>query len=145
MSKSKLNDVKALLARDNYDVFMISETWLWTSISNEEITIDGYQLKRCDRTNIKAYNSRGGGVVEYIKNEYTVEHHEHSFSFPEKVQAAKFTIKKVHLKQIVFFAIYRVPDTHKKFIQEMDTEIYKHGNDEIYIVGDLNIDQTKYR
>jgi hypothetical protein len=26
----------------------------------------------------------------------------------------------------------------------MDNEIYKHRNDEIYIVGDLNIDQTKY-
>jgi hypothetical protein len=64
---------------------MISETWLWTSISNEEITIDGYQLIRCDRTNIKAYNSRGGVVVAYIKNEYTVEQHEHSFSLPEKV------------------------------------------------------------
>jgi hypothetical protein len=74
MSKTKLNDIKVLLARDDYDVFMVSETWLWTPISNEEISIDGYHLIRNDRANIKKYNSRGGGVVAYIKNDYTVDH-----------------------------------------------------------------------
>jgi hypothetical protein len=109
-------------------------TWLWTPITNEEISIDGYHLIRNDRANIKKYNSRGGGVVAYIKNEYTVDQQDNSFSSPEKLQALKFTIRKPHLKPILFMTIYRVSDTHKKFLQELDKEINQHQNDELYIM-----------
>jgi hypothetical protein len=142
MSKSKLNDIKVLLGRDNYDIFMISETWLWNTISDLEINIEGYKMIRCDRPNIKTYNKRGGGVIVYIKNEYEVELKDHNFTSAEKVQAIKFNIKRQHVKSITFIAINRVSDTPQSFLKEIEEEMCNSQN-ELYVIGDLNIDQLK--
>ena len=44
------------------DIVCIVETWLHDSISDSELTINGYNLVRQDR------NRHGGGVMLYIRN-----------------------------------------------------------------------------
>jgi hypothetical protein len=87
MSRSKLHDVQSLINSHRYDVFAISETWLWRNITNEEVTMSGYNMFRADRCNIKSYNNRGGGVLVYVKEGYEVKQIESLFSYPEKVQS----------------------------------------------------------
>jgi hypothetical protein len=53
MSKSKFNDVRALISHDNYDLLAITESWLWPEITDNEISIDGYNTFRCDRSMCK--------------------------------------------------------------------------------------------
>jgi chorismate mutase len=140
MSKSKLNDIKVILTRDKYDVFTISETWLWHCIEDSEIEIDDYHVIRCDRPSVKTYK-RGGGILAYVHKKYELTEMKHSFSSPEKVQAIKFSIDMKYLKPIIIISIYRVADTPTSFIKQLEAETLQSNDKEIFILGDLNIDQ----
>jgi hypothetical protein len=98
MSKSKLHDIKTILHIHNYDVFVITESWLWKNISDDEIQIPGYQMLRTDRPNIKTYNKRGGGVLTYVTEEYKIKQQNNSFSYSEKVQSIQFELSKQFIK-----------------------------------------------
>lgn len=141
MSKSKLSDIKTIIARDRYDVFTVSETWLWCNNDDSEIEIDGYELLRCDRPSVKTYNKRGGGSLAYVNKKYEITEMKHNFLNPEKVQAIKFSIHKKYQKPIVILSIYRVADTPTSFIKQLEAEILESNDKEMFIIGDLNFDQ----
>ena len=64
---NKLDELKATLPNLQFDVFGVSETWLTSEISENEIKIPGYTAFRRDR---KTPNQKqGGGLVVYIRNE----------------------------------------------------------------------------
>jgi hypothetical protein len=116
LSKYKLNDIKIILSRDNYDVFAVTETWLWPQILDNELNSDGYNIARCDRPSIKSYNTRRGGTVVYVKTEYDLKQQDQTFSHPDKVQALKLKISKKYMKPLVIFSIYRTNETPNSFI-----------------------------
>jgi hypothetical protein len=126
-------------------VFVISESWLWKNISDDEVQIPGYQMLRADRPNIKTYNKRGGGVLTYVKEEYTIIKQNNSFSHSVKVQSIQFTISKQYIKPILIMALYRVSDTPARFIDELENEININREREIYVIGDLNINQLSFK
>jgi len=37
------------------------------------VNIDGYNVFRTDRPNIRSHNTRGGGVIVYVKSNYITE------------------------------------------------------------------------
>jgi hypothetical protein len=141
ISKSKLSDVKTILCRDNYDIFAITETWLWPNILDSEITIDGYITLRCDRPSIKSYRTRGGGTLIYVKKEYDVQQLSHTFKSPADVQAVKIQISKQFLKPIFVFSIYRTSSTSNSFFEQLEHEIIHSNDHELFVLGDLNTDQ----
>ena len=51
------------------DVLCISETWLHKEIGDKEVSIDGYDIIRKDRT-----NKRGGGVCVYVRSSLAIIH-----------------------------------------------------------------------
>lgn len=53
-------DLRAWVFHNKPNITTVSETWLHSPISDEEINIDDYILYRCDGA------SRGGGVATYI-------------------------------------------------------------------------------
>ncbi|CAB3981754.1 Hypothetical predicted protein [Paramuricea clavata] len=59
-----LIQVREFAKSENIDVLTISETWLNSTVTNKEITIDGYKLHRLDRL-----HKKGGGVCLYIRND----------------------------------------------------------------------------
>ena len=63
----ELRDWDAANKRHKTDVITISEIWLNTSVTNCEVSIDGYKLYRQDRL-----RKRGGGVCAYIRKDITV-------------------------------------------------------------------------
>jgi hypothetical protein len=139
LSKSKL--IKTIIARVRYDVFTISETWLWYNNEDSEIKIDGYEVIRCDRPSVKSYNKRGGGSLAYVNKKYELTEMKHNFTNPDKVQVVKFSIHKQYMKPILILSIYRVADTPATFIKQLETEVLQSTDKEMFIVGDLNIDQ----
>jgi hypothetical protein len=140
MSKSKLSDVKTIIARDRYDVFTISETWLWYNNEDSEMKIDGYEVIRCDRPSVKLYK-RGGESLAYVNKKYEITEIKHNFTNPDKVQVVKFSIHKQYMKPVLILSIYRVANTPATFIKQLETEVLQSTDKEMFIVGDLNIDQ----
>jgi len=58
----KISEIKIVAQQSNPAVICISESWLDSSITDEEIRIDNYNIIRNDR------NRQGGGVCMYIRN-----------------------------------------------------------------------------
>ena len=54
---NKLNDFSSFVYTLNYQIIAITETWLTSSIYNNEILPTQYTIYRSDR------NSRGGGIM----------------------------------------------------------------------------------
>ena len=65
-SPSHLIELRDWAAANKTDVITISEIWLNTSVTNCEVSIDGYKLYRQDRL-----RKRGGGVCAYIRRHYS--------------------------------------------------------------------------
>jgi len=141
LAKNKLDEIKIILKDYDFDVLAISETWLWKDIDTSEIDITEYNTYRMDRSNIKSHNTRGGGVVIYVKSIYNIEQIANPFSLSDKVQAVKIKISKMFMKPITIIAIYRVSTTPGKFLNELSQEISRNSTEEFVILGDLNIDQ----
>ena len=57
----KVDNVRVLLVENNIDILCISEIWLESSIGNNEINIDGYNICRSDRVHM-----HHGGILYYI-------------------------------------------------------------------------------
>ncbi len=60
----KFNELTLLLPATQPSVICVTETWLTPSVSEPEVTLDGYTLFRSDR----AVPRRGGGVALYVKS-----------------------------------------------------------------------------
>ena len=61
--REHLIQIRLLMQENKFDVLAVSESWLTTSVRNEEVEIFGYSLSRLDRR-----GRSGGGVCAYIKS-----------------------------------------------------------------------------
>ena len=58
---SKFDEFSKLVVDNKLDAVSLNETWLTNNITDDEISIDGYDLFRCDR------DGRGGGAAIYVR------------------------------------------------------------------------------
>ncbi|XP_031327432.1 uncharacterized protein LOC116158740 [Photinus pyralis] len=123
----KLHVLKSFLDVEKYDVMAISESWLKNDVSDEHITIPGYNLVRHDRVN------RGS-------NQYTIEH--------------LWLNIKTSTQSVVVGVIYRPPNqNYKVFCDELEGVCLEAllACESLVCVGDVNINilnksstETKY-
>ncbi len=60
----KIEEIRFLIKKTDLDILCISETRLSDKVSDNEVYIHGYTVKRQDRLD----GRRGGGVCMYVKN-----------------------------------------------------------------------------
>ena len=65
-SREKFYRVEQTIVHDNYDISVISESWLDPPTANNDIQIPGYVIFRQDRGSHKS----GGEIVVYIRNSF---------------------------------------------------------------------------
>ena len=127
----KIDELRNIAKLSNAAVIGIGESKLDDSVLSSEIHIDNYNTFRCDR------NRHGGGVVCYIRNDlsYDVK----SF-FPPEIENIFFEILLPNTKTIIVRIIYR-PPSQSEFLEIINTQFNKLdiNNNEIYILGDFNI------
>ena len=118
----------------------ITESWLTENNSNEEVEMEGYKLVRRDRE-----GKRGGGVMVYIKEEYTVR--ELDFASPNDNSPSEILwvkVEKLGSKNTIVGVCYR-PPTERGFIEKLEDQIDLAIDEStpIVIMGDFNIDLLK--
>jgi len=64
---SKIDLLKVSLTYNKPHIITLSETWLNSDISDDEIKLDNYVLFRKDR------GTRGGGLLTYVSSNLTAE------------------------------------------------------------------------
>ena len=120
------------LKSTNYAVVIgISESKLDDSFLSSEIQIDNYNILRCD------WNRHGCGVDCYIRNDLSFD--VKSFCQPE-IENTSFKILLPNMKPTVVRIIYR-PPSQSKCLEIINTRFSNldTNNNEIYILGDFNI------
>ena len=127
----KIDELRNIAKLSNATVIGISELKLDHSVLSSEIHIHNYNTFRCDR------NRHGGWVVCYIRNDLSFD--VKPFFQPE-IENVFFEILLPNTKPIVVGIIYR-PPSQSEFLEIINTHFSKldTNNNEIYILGDFNI------
>lgn len=112
---------------------MLSETWLTKSILDHDISINGYNVFRCDRPR------KGGGVAIYIKNTF----HATLLSSVSITKQYEFLALKLDFQQGQSFTVvgcYRSPSASSEALNSISNYISGLNPGELVLVGDLNLD-----
>ena len=137
--KNKIGELSITTSNHNVDYACVTESWLNNDISDEPISIDGYQIARRDRT-----ISKGGGGLCYIRNTspYIIwNDHDEAFETlwiilrPPRMPC-RFT--HITISAINFPPRDEVGHMLAHIHNYMDHIRRKHPHTGIFIVGDLN-------
>src|SRR5206468_8374393 len=82
---NKHKELEMYVLEEKFDIVGITETWLYSEISDSEMSIDGYHLLRNDRNDAEKH--RGGGVALYVHNDLNCVRRDDLYeqNFPESV------------------------------------------------------------
>ena len=134
----RIDEIHSLLCiRDGYDIICISETWLNSSITNDMIDIQGYQLFRKDRM-----DKKGGGVAIYVSE--TIPARQRENLEHQSLEMLSLEIQSQG-KRYILCCCYRPPGANAnqalEFIDNLQLVINNIIYDEpesFFILGDLN-------
>jgi hypothetical protein len=129
-----MGQLKTIAFIDSPDIICISESWTHASVTDTELSIEGYSLYRQDRT-----DRRGGGTLLYVSD--NLEHTPFSFSmntFPGEVcfTSIRFGPSKYALVGSVYLPPLIDPDCTS--LREFFTEITNLKYSIKIIAGDFN-------
>ena len=129
----------------DYDMILLSETWLNNNVDSQLIHRKGFSLVRQDRDS--KINKRGGGLAIYIKSElglYTAVMSDVSDVIRD-IEQLWVKIEAPGRKFLIVSVMYRPPAGNiKKFMLSLKASLNdvseKTGGHEHLILGDFNID-----
>lgn len=128
-----IHDVKQIISQNDFDIFLICETWLKNSINNSVINISNYRLYRADR------NCNGKGVCVYVRNKLRSEIIVNRQEYTWEQLWVKVIIKK---KSFAIGIIYKPHEQNtNSFLDEFEDNlgsIYPTV-DEVICMGDFNL------
>lgn len=136
--RTKLDFFRNSVYNCNSDVIFLSETWLNSCISNNELGICNYNIFRSDRSTDNFV--RGGGVSLAVCNTYKCEliptddipNIEHVFVLLI-VGNTKFILCCVYIPPNSPYHIYA------QFCELVENTIHLHPNTNILLIGDFNL------
>ncbi|XP_062541343.1 uncharacterized protein LOC134209375 [Armigeres subalbatus] len=143
--RTKTTVLKLRLSSFDYDVVVLSETWLKSDICNSELSSD-YSIFRCDRSEFTSGLSRGGGVLVAVKRELQCT--EVSLSDCCALEQVKVTLKLPH-SSVHIFGIYLRPNsdyelyaTHYTVVQSVIDKSFVY--DVFLLLGDYNLPHLQW-
>ena len=133
----------------NIDILGISETWLNTTHTDNQISIDGYGIVRGDRRVVRMGTTeykKGGGLVFYIKHMlwyYATEMNDITSSTSD-LEQLWVDIRKPGNKRLIIGLCYRPPSGdvavfQKQLCDSIEYVLKCTRNSDIVIMGDFNI------
>ncbi|XP_024880747.1 uncharacterized protein LOC112460309 [Temnothorax curvispinosus] len=131
-----LDEFQAYFGPTGYHIICLSETWLKPAVSDDLISLRGYQIFRCDRR-----GRNGGGVAFYISNSLQARILLHSEGVCDG--RPEFLVAEISVgssSKILLAVVYRPP--HCGYLREFLDAFadlstgYKH----LIIFGDFNAD-----
>ena len=148
---NKVDEIRALTryCNDfrNSSIICMTETWLNSGITNENIAIDGFDIARLDRSFEQTKKRRGGGICIYVNKRwctnFTVKHS----ICNEDVEMLCVSFRPFYLprefNQVHVFLVYIAPDANEnqsaRYIQDIVGEMEAQSPDSPKIIlGDFN-------
>nr|XP_053634209.1 uncharacterized protein LOC128689774 [Cherax quadricarinatus] len=127
----KLAEIRILANKIRAAVITISESWLDDTVTDDEVKLEGYNIKRLDR------NRKGGGVCAYIRND--LAYNPRPDLNNNKLEILWFEVLLPKTKPILVGTSYR-PPTQDQFLEDFSRVLSGvESNCETIILGDFNI------
>lgn len=143
--RTKTSDLKLGLSSCDYDVVVLTETWLRPDIIDAELTSD-YSLFRCDRSESTSNLSRGGGVLVAVK--LSLHCTEVSLTDCRQLEQVAVCVKLPN-RSLHIFGIYLRPNsdpalysTHSSAVQYVADR--SAASDIVLLLGDYNLPQLQW-
>ena len=147
--KPKLLELTDAITRYDYDVFLLSETWLRPSTPNRLLVIPGYAISRADRPDGRGY----GGVAIVTKAGITSM----TLKLPNSkcpgslLESQWAQLKLPKNRQLIVGSLYRPPRHSVAALRadfaDLETQLQQifinHPKVPLVICGDLNCDMLK--
>ena len=124
------DEFKAIIEELKPNIVCVTETWLKDHHQDIEVRINGYELIRKDRTDM-----RGGGVAMYYTNRLIVK----QIEIESNYEILIFDIKTKNSKSFKLCILYRKPEPEADFLEFWEQFLANNSNQELIIVGDINI------
>lgn len=129
------NEFTTLILENDFDIVMVTETWLSDDVSSDVVVIPGYRFFRKDRS------TRGGGVGAYVK--LCINCQLFPFDFLVRDELEYITLKiNMPSTTIAICAVYRPPNTNFNNLLNSFDEILSSicpSFDTIICLGDFNV------
>lgn len=127
----KIDELRAIAFSTKIAIIGITESKLDNTVTDSEVSIEGYNLLRCDR------NRHGGGVACFIRNDICYNSHKR---LSENVECVMFDVLFPKTKPFTVAVFYRPPDQNN-FVNNISDEFTTLDFDEkeFYLLGDFNI------
>ena len=118
-----LDEIRLLLHDKKLDVLALNETRLDSSISDDLMSIEGYDI---------------GGVCIYVRCHVNYENRPDLI--PNDLEAVCLEIKQANSKSFIFLSVYRPPNTTVETFSKIERliQLVDDENKEVYMLGDLN-------
>ena len=142
----KLEEVIQILSPGNIDILCLSETWLNRSVTDNMVSINGYNLIRADR-NAESGKLTSGGILVYYKNNLDVSMvNDLCVCSPSnEILWVKLKLKQTRAQFIG--TVYRPPggdlDKSISVLTEHVTYLRASCNCDVMLLGDVNVDTFK--
>ena len=145
--RTKCIEISNNILLHDYDVILISESWLQGDVLDTEICDNRYDVFRYDRNLVLTGKRSGGGVVCLVRHDFGAE------CRPEWVNSGSFECVCLTLPARILGTLYNLniilsympPDSNKlpSYLSEYYTNLKslydKHPSDYYLLVGDFNI------
>lgn len=138
--RTKTNDFFLATASSDYDVIVLTETWLQKVVKNAELSSD-YNIYRCDRSDATSHLRRGGGTLIAVKKTITSV----AVRLEDCDSLEQVTVKLLlPTKTVYVCGIYLRPNSdsgryiaHSNCVHEI---VSKASNDDsVLLLGDYNL------
>ncbi len=129
-----------MLEQETIDILGISESWLYSGIEDSELNINGYhKIIRNDRQ-----SDRYGGVAIYCNTNYThIDRKEWNVSCND-IEIAWLEIILPQSRPLYICTVYRTEHSLRAALDTLEEQVDKvistHGNPEVIIMSDFNVD-----
>ena len=129
----------SLVTAGDFDIFAITETWLKPAISDNIISIPGYQLIRNDRT-----HKGSGGVAVYVKNNLKTMTIFAPSSNNDRIEQLWLNIR-IKTKSVMLGVVYRPPSLPISSLNALDNALFNLATnvDDVILLGDFNVNVLK--
>ena len=157
LDHTKILDLNAFLAQHKPDVVMLNETWLKTTIrDNEVIHCKNYKIFRSDRSaathppdpnNDARYRKNGGGVMIAVRSDLSVTSKKLKLNDGAEMSAVELTLD--NKSKLIFCTCYRVGTlgltNHNVIAENIRSLFLKYKkNAKIFVAGDFNLSSVHW-
>lgn len=135
---SKFHELKANFFNSKMDIVCMTETWLGNVVTDQMISIEGYNLLRNDR------DRHGGGLCIYIRNNLSFKILQSSIPCNpmNSTSTTEFLVIEVRsgLEPFLLSLYYNPPDNDCSELLRVHFEQYTVKYNHTFFIGDFNTD-----